>query len=159
MKCNKCNTEVQSGKFCPNCGTKVEEEQVSSQVSNEQATLSGDFALFGENDKYMCFMLVSYAVYMAFQGVPMLGSLLGLVILGLQFFFVSEDKKILASKGFSSPHLAWALLPVVYMWKRANIVNQKKVYFWIWVIAGGAFVISTIVTVLTTLFAAYASQY
>lgn len=44
------------------------------------------------------------------------------------------DEKYLKSLGKEPPSTAWAFFIPVYLWKRAEILSQKKYYFWGWLV-------------------------
>ncbi len=52
----------------------------------------------------------------------------------LNVVFFSLDYKELKGRGLDMPHIAWVILIPVYLWKRANLLGQKKHYFWGWVV-------------------------
>jgi len=76
-------------------------------------------------------------------GVPVVGSFLsflaGLDLTGLCFLanvgLCFLDEKKLKSAGHKAPSSGWVLLIPVYLWKRANLLGQKKRYFWGWIAA------------------------
>jgi len=53
------------------------------------------------------------------------------------------DERKLKAAGHGAPSTKWCILIPVYLWKRANILGQKKLYFWAW---GAAFLLSFAIT-------------
>lgn len=60
-------------------------------------------------------------------------------VLGLNIGLCFADERRLKSAGHLAPQNFWALIVPVYLWKRAEILSQKKHYFYGWM---GAFVVS-----------------
>lgn len=55
--------------------------------------------------------------------------------LGLNVGLCVADERRLKQAGHSAPSSWWALLVPVYLWKRANLLKQKKTYFYAWMAA------------------------
>lgn len=54
------------------------------------------------------------------------------ISLGMSYFFIFKDKKLMEENGFVSPSVWWFFIPVVYLWKRATILKTKRTLFFMY---------------------------
>jgi hypothetical protein len=79
----------------------------------------------------------------AVVAVPIVGAIIELIVgTELVWFYIAAnivgcvlDEKKLKAAGQKAPTSWMVFLVPVYLWKRADLLNQKKRYFWAWVAA------------------------
>jgi hypothetical protein len=72
--------------------------------------------------------------------VPLIATVVGFVMTSATFapmvlplVLVWQDRKSLKAYGIEDPpSFWWWLIPMVYLWKRANLLDGNKILAWVW---------------------------
>ena len=59
-----------------------------------------------------------------------IGAFLGFCSLIIIVIIIIDEKQLKKAGYANVPSSWWALIPPVYFWKRANLLNHSKLYFW-----------------------------
>jgi hypothetical protein len=91
---------------------------------------------------------ITHANAWAIALMPVIGPVIGLIhpsvgILSLVILIilVIQDRKSLKAYGIEDPpSFWWWLIGIVYLWKRANLLDGNKILAWVWV---GSMIVGT----------------
>lgn len=153
--------------FCPECGTQVSEhaEQcikcaypignrhiINPQSNQSQNTLDRPVQ---SNSVEVNNTIIWFLAFAPIIGSFLQGVLFGFmttvthteynyskfwwVTLGFNILLCTIDDNNLKKKGIDTEKMGSSWLVPVYLYKRAEVLNQEKLYFWVWI---GTFILS-----------------